>query len=138
MTVLLIVTERALRCVDGQLDEIRATEPLQLRIEIREVAALQQRIVAEVDAGHDVVRAECDLLRLGEDVLHVAIEHEPADAPHRHEVLGDQLRRIEHVERQTRSRIAVEQLQAELPLGEISGLDRHPRDPGDENRDLRR
>ena len=40
--VLLEVPERALRRIDRQLHEVRAAEPFHLRIEIREVAPLQQ------------------------------------------------------------------------------------------------
>ena len=39
----------------------------------------EQRIVGEVDARHDVRRAERDLLGLGEEVVRVAVEHQPAD-----------------------------------------------------------
>ena len=46
VAVLLEVMERAFRRVDRQMGEVRAAEPLQLRIEIGEIAALQQRVVA--------------------------------------------------------------------------------------------
>ncbi len=85
--------ERALRRVDRQLREVRAAQPLQLRVEVREVAALQQRVVGEVDAGHDVLRAERHLLGLGEEVVDRAVEHQPADAPDRHQLLRDDLGR---------------------------------------------
>ena len=58
----------------------------------------QQRIVAEVDAGHDVRGAERDLLGLGEEVVGVAVEHHLADRRQRHELLGHELGRVEHVE----------------------------------------
>ena len=61
--------ERAFRRVDRDMGEVRAAEALELRVEIGEVAALQQRIVGEVDAGHDVLRAERDLLGLGEEIV---------------------------------------------------------------------
>ena len=40
--------------VDRQLGEVRAAQAAELRVQVREVAALQQRVVAEVDARHDV------------------------------------------------------------------------------------
>ncbi len=45
-------------------------EPRELRVEIREEAGVQQRVVGEVDAGHDVRGTERDLLNgLGEEVV---------------------------------------------------------------------
>jgi hypothetical protein len=56
--VLLVMRDGTLRCVERQLREIHAAEALQLRVEIGEVAALEQRIIAEVDAGRHVLRHE--------------------------------------------------------------------------------
>ena len=53
---------------------------------------------AEVDARHDVRRAERDLLGLGEEVVRIAIQHHAADRLHRHQFLGHDLGRVEHVE----------------------------------------
>ena len=50
MAVLLEMGERTFRRVDRNMGEVRAAEPLQLGVEIGKVAALQQRIVGEVDA----------------------------------------------------------------------------------------
>ena len=50
VAVLLEVGDRALRRVDRDVREVRAAEPLELRVEVGEVAALQQRVVGEVDA----------------------------------------------------------------------------------------
>ena len=61
-------------------------------------AAGQQRIVREVDPGHDVRGAERDLLGLGEEVVGIAIEHEAADRDERRDFLGHDLRRVENVE----------------------------------------
>lgn len=52
--VLLEMREGTLRRIDWEMSEIRAAETLQLRVEIGKVAALKQRIVAEVDAGRHV------------------------------------------------------------------------------------
>jgi hypothetical protein len=78
--------------------KVRAAQPRDLRVEVGMEAAGQQRIVAEVDAGHDVRGAEGDLLGLGEEVVGVAVEHHAADRRHRHEFFGDELGGVEHVE----------------------------------------
>ena len=126
VAVLLEVGERALRRVDRQVGEVRAAEPLELGVEVREVAALQQRVVGEVDAGHDVLRAERDLLGLGEEVVDHAVEHQPADRPDRDDLLGDQLGRVEHVEVERVGELVVEQLDAELPLREVAAARSRP------------
>ena len=58
-----------LRGIDRDVGEVRAAEPLQLGVEVGEVPPLQQRVVGEVDARHDVLGAEGDLLGLGEEVV---------------------------------------------------------------------
>ena len=98
MPVLLEGGERALRGIDRQEREVGPAEPLQLRVEIGEVAALQQRVVREIDARNDVLRAERDLLGLGEEVVDAAVEHQPADAADRNLLLGNDLGRVEHIE----------------------------------------
>ncbi len=45
-----------------------------------------------------------------------SVEHEPTDRLHGHELLGDELRGVEHVERELVGELVVEQLDAELPL----------------------
>ena len=96
-------------------------EPLQLGVEVGEVPALQERVVGEVDAVDDVLRAERHLLGLGEEVVDDAVEHEAADRLHRHLFLGDELGRVEHVEREAVGEVVVEQLDPELPLREGAG-----------------
>ncbi len=79
VAVLLEMCERTLRRVDRHVREVRAAQPLHLRVEVGEVAALQQRVVAEVDAGRDVLGHERDLLGLGEEVVGHAVEHQAPD-----------------------------------------------------------
>ena len=86
----------------------------------------QQRVVAEVDAGHDVRGAEGDLLGLGEEVVRVAVQHHAADRRHRHQFLGDQLGRVEHVEAEGLGLRLGEDLQAQFPLRVLAGLDGFP------------
>ena len=105
----------------GRWVKFGPTEPLELGIEVGEVAPLEQRVVAEVDAGHDVLGAEGDLFGLGEEVVDGAVEDQPADAAHRHQLLGDDLGGVEDVEVERVGEVVVEQLDTELPLREVAG-----------------
>ena len=127
--VALVVVHLRDRRIDRNLVEVRAAEARQLGVEIRMVAALQQRIVAGVDAGDHVHRAERDLLGLGEEVVGVAVEDHAADLAHRHELLGDELGRVEDVEAEAIGLFLGEDLQAQLPLGIGTRFDRFPEVP---------
>lgn len=61
VSVTLVVVHVGDRAVDRQLGEVRPAQADQLGVEIGEVAPLQQRVVAEVDAGDHVRRVERDL-----------------------------------------------------------------------------
>ena len=124
--VLLEVADLGLRRVDRDMGEVRAAQPLQLRVQIGEVAPLQQRVVGEVDARHDVLRAEGHLLRLGEEVVHRAVQDHPADDADRHLLLGDDLGGVQDVELELLREVVVEELHAQLPFREVPGLDRAP------------
>ncbi len=121
-----VVVDLRNRRVDRELVEVGPAEAQELRVLIREEPALQQRIIREVDAGHDVRGAERDLLGLGEEVVGVAVQHESPDRRQRHELLGHDLRRIEDVEREAIRLPLGEELEAKLPLGIRAGLDRLP------------
>src|SRR5450759_3930074 len=54
VSVALLVGERALRCVDRDLVEIGRTQARKLRVVIGEQTALQQWVVREVDAWHNM------------------------------------------------------------------------------------
>ena len=77
--VALVVVHLRDRRIDRDLVEVRAAQPRDLRVDVRVDAAGEQRIVAEIDARHDVRGAERDLLGLGEEVVGIAIEHHPPD-----------------------------------------------------------
>ena len=66
------VVDRRVRPVDRDLVEVRPAEPGQLGVEVGEQPRLQQRVVGDVDAGHQVADVEGDLLGLGEEVRRVA------------------------------------------------------------------
>jgi hypothetical protein len=59
--------------------EIGTSESFQLSVEVREIASLEQRIVAKVNAGDNILGTEGDLLGLGEEVIDTAIEHQAPD-----------------------------------------------------------
>ncbi|VTZ63650.1 conserved hypothetical protein [Sinorhizobium medicae] len=126
VAVLLKVMEGTFRRVDRKVGEIRAAEPLQLGVQIGEVASLQQWIVAEVDAGRDVLRHEGDLLGFGEEILRHAIEHQPADRLRRQHLLGDDLGWIEDVEIELVGEVLIEELHMQFPFRKVAGLDGLP------------
>jgi hypothetical protein len=70
--------------------------------------------------------AERHLLGLGEEVVRVAVQHEPADGLHRYELFGHELGGVEHVEAERVRLVLREDLQAELVLGIGARLDRLP------------
>ena len=96
--IALVVMKRAHRPVDRNLVEVRAAQAADLRIRVREQTPLQQRIVREIDARHDMPRMERHLFGFGEEVVRVAIERHLADDLHRHQFFRNQLGRIEQVE----------------------------------------
>ncbi len=104
--------------------EIRPAQAAQLRIQIGEQAALQQRVVAEVDAGHDVARAVGNLFGFGKEVVRPAVEHHAADDLQRHQLFGNDLGRIQMVERECIRLGLGEQLHAKFPFREVAVLDR--------------
>ena len=128
--VALIVVDRPQRAVDRQLVEVRP-DAAQLRVDVGEQPALQQRIVGEVDAGNDVAGVEGDLLGLGEEVVRVAVQRQLADLDDRHELLGNDLGRVEQIEAELVLVLLLDDLQAELPFREVAALDRLRRDRGD-------
>ena len=79
--VLLEMVEGTFGRIDRNMREVGAAEPFELRIEVRKVAPLQQRIIRKVDPWHDVQRAKGDLLGLREEIVDTAIKHESANAP---------------------------------------------------------
>ena len=138
VAVLLEMVERAFRRVDRDVREVRAAQPLQLGVEIGEVAALQQRIVGEVDAGRHVLRHERDLLGLGEEIVGHAVEHQPADRHRRQDLFRDDLGRVEDVEVEAVGELLVEELQAAAPIPGSRRTGSRSRGRGDGSPDRRR
>ena len=124
--VALEVVHRAHRAVDRQFVKVGATEARDLRVDVREQAALQQRVVAEVDARHHVAGMERDLFGFGKKVIRVTVQRELADFLHRHQFFGDQLGRVKQVEAKGVLLVLRNHLHAKLPFGEVAVLDRLP------------
>ncbi len=124
--VALVVLHRRQRRVDRDLVEIGAAEPGELRIHVGVDAAGKQGIVGEVDAGNDMRGAERDLLGLGEEIVGVTVEHHATDRRQRHQFLRHDLGRIQHVEAEAVGLCLSEDLQAQLPFGEVTRFDRFP------------
>jgi hypothetical protein len=119
MSILLEIREGTLRRVDRQMGEIRAAKAFQLRIQIGEVAALQQRVVAEVDARGHILRHERNLLRFGEEMIRHAIEHQSVNRLRLEDFLRDELRRVKYVEIEAVGELLVEKLDLQFPFREV-------------------
>lgn len=65
-SILLVGTGATGRLI-GDLRKVGAAQPRQLRVEVREQPALQQRIVGEIDPRNHVADTKSDLLGLGEE-----------------------------------------------------------------------
>lgn len=120
--------------------------PVDLSIEVREDATLQQGILSEVDAPYNVARLELrsgvsmanlttrdmavthhNLLRLGKVVDGVHVQLHDSDLAQRRKLLGDDLGGVEHVEAELQSLLLVDGLHIELPLGKVARLDGVPK-----------
>jgi hypothetical protein len=73
-SILLMVVHLDHGPIDRKLREVRPSQAQELGIQIGEQAGVQEWIVAEVDSRNDVSDAIGNLLRLGEEVLRIAIE----------------------------------------------------------------
>ena len=79
-----------------------------------------------VDAGHDVLRAEGDLLGLSEEIVDIGVERQRADDLDRDLFFRNDLGRVEHVEFELLGKLLVEHLDAEVPLRIVARVDRIP------------
>jgi len=124
--VLLEMGHRTFGRVDRDVGEVWAAQSLQLGVQIGEVAALQQRIVREVDARRHVLGHERHLLGLGEEVVDHPVQHQPPDDPDRNLLLRDDLGGVQDVEGELFGERFVKQLDAQFPFGKIALRDRVP------------
>lgn len=58
--VTVVVVDRHSRAVDGQLLKVRSTMSVQLRVQVRVDAPLQERIFCEIDPAYNVTRLELE------------------------------------------------------------------------------
>ena len=124
-TVAVEVHDRADRAVDGKLLEVD-TETRDLGIEVREVAALEKRVIGEANAVNDVASAEGDLLGLGEELVGVAVELHLTNVADGDQVLGPDLGSIENIEIELVLILLGNGLDTKLPLGVGTVLDGLP------------
>ena len=97
LAVALIVHDRAHRPVNRELLPID-TQTGDLCVKIREVAPLQERVVAKADAGDDMGGTEGDLLHFREVLIYSAVKYHLADRLKWNEFLGPNLGCVENVE----------------------------------------
>lgn len=67
-------------------------QPFDLGVLVGEQPALQQRIVRMIDPRDEMARTERDLLRLGQEVVGIAVQHKLADDPNGQDLLRYDLR----------------------------------------------
>ena len=119
------VVDRCMRAIDRNLAEIRPTQTAQLGVQIGEEPGLQQRIVGDVDAGHQMSGMERHLFGFCEVVGGVAIQLHRSDDLNRRELFGHHLRGVEQVDSlEHLVRGIRHHLHAEIPLGVGALLDR--------------
>lgn len=63
-TIAVVIVDRNNRSVDGKLFKVGTTVAVKLGIEVGENAALQQRVIGEVDASHNVTRLELGIVSI--------------------------------------------------------------------------
>src|SRR5674476_93179 len=68
-------------------------------------------------------RTESNLFGFSEEIVRPAIEHHASDHLQRHQFFGNQLGRVQMIERKSVSFLLREKLHREFPLGEISRCD---------------
>lgn len=115
VTIALHIGEWASRGIARLLMEVSRAEATELRIEVRKIAPVKQRIVEEVNSRHKILGAEGDLLGLGEDIGGAAVERQSPKRAQRHDFLRNDFRRVEVVEVEGRRLLPSEQLDAKLP-----------------------
>src|SRR5450830_775447 len=77
----------------------------------------------EIDAWHDIGGAVSHLFGFSEEIVRPAIEHHAADHFQRHQFFGNQLGRVQMIERESVRFLLREKLNREFPFGEITRRD---------------
>ena len=123
LAVALIVHDGTDRPVNRQLLPVD-TEARDLSIEVGEVPALKERVVAEADAGNNVRSTEGDLLDLGEVFINGAVKNHLSDDLEGNKLLRPDLGRVEDIEVEVMLARLRDDLDAEVPLGIGTGVNR--------------
>ena len=113
--------------VDRDLVEVRAAEPRDLGVDVGVDAALRaaDRCVKSMPGTTCAVqKATCSVSAKKLSGLRSSTMR--PTGVHRHQLLGNDLGRVEDVEAEALGLLLGEDLQAELPLGIVAGLDRFP------------
>ena len=95
----------------------------ELGVDVRVVTTCQQWVVTEIDTGHDVSRAEGNLLSFRKEIVGVAIENHSPDDFQRPRFFEHQFGGIEHVETEFFGVLLREDLYCKVPLGKNAGFD---------------
>src|SRR5690606_24496620 len=96
----------------------------ELRVQVREQAALQQRIVGEINARRHIGRAEGDLLGLGKKVVRPAVQGKAANLLERNHLFRNDLGRVQVVIGQGIGLFLREQLHQQIPGRRMAGFNR--------------
>jgi hypothetical protein len=110
MPVLLEMRKRTLWRINRKMSKVRATEPFELRIEVREVATLKEGIIGKVYPRHDILSAEGDLFGFGEKIVNTTIKHKATDAPNGYVFLWYKLSSIKYIKGKFVSELFVKEL----------------------------
>ena len=124
--VALVVVDRCNRRVNRNLVKVRTAKTRQLGVEIRMVAPHQQRVVCEIDARNNVLRAKCHLLGFSKEVVGVAVQYHPANRLDRNEFFGNQFGGIQNVEAELLGLRFGKNLHAQFPFRIGTRLDTLP------------
>src|SRR5215471_18450407 len=122
MSILLKMGEWTLWRINGKKSEIGAAEPFELGVKVRKIAALEERIIAKVDARNNILGAESNLLGLGKEIGYAAIKHESPHRPNRNFFLWNKFRGVEHVKRKLLGKVFIEELEPQFPFRIVAHL----------------
>src|SRR6478672_2577391 len=126
VAVTLGVVNSGYRTIDRNLVRVRSAQTYQLRIGVREQTTLEERIIGDIDAGHDVAGVKRDLLRFGEKVVGIAIKGQFSYTLDRNQFLRDDFRRIKKIKVELMLVFFFDALHAELPFRIVAVLDGFP------------
>jgi hypothetical protein len=117
--------DRADRLVNWQLLPVD-TQPGELSVRVGKVTALEKRIVAEPDTGHNVTSAKRNLLSLSKELIGVPVQLQFTNIPDGHKLFRPHLGGVKDIEIKIVLVGFRDDLNTELPLGKRAALDSHP------------